>query len=390
MILRNRVNTKYLHMELQDFIDFRHEVHQHPELSGEEYETKKRVARFIQMFNPDEIIEVGKTGLLFAFKGELPGKSIMIRAELDALPIQEINELPYKSIIENISHKCGHDGHLTILARLAFLLSQQKLIKGTAYLLFQPSEENGMGAKEVFASEKFREIHIDRVVALHNIPGYPIKSIILRNGSFTPAVRSIIVKFTGKTSHAAEPENGYNPGWAMADFLKEALTISNNNIHQDEFFLVTPVYTCMGEKSYGVSAGYGEVHLTVRSWRNNLLLEKSRILESLARKIGEENHLEIEIEWLQEFKANENKDEVVNDIRKAAKSLGLQIIERETPMKWGEDFGLFTELYEGAMFGLGSGENQAALHNPDFDFPDELIETGSLIFEKIVREYLNS
>ncbi|HEU0227713.1 MAG TPA: M20/M25/M40 family metallo-hydrolase, partial [Arachidicoccus soli] len=131
-------------------------------------------------------------------------------------------------------------------------------------------------------------------------------------------------------------------------------------------------------------------HLTVRSWRNNLLLEKSRILESLARKIGEENHLEIEIEWLQEFKANENKDEVVNDIRKAAKSLGLQIIERETPMKWGEDFGLFTEHYEGAMFGLGSGENQAALHNPDFDFPDELIETGSLIFEKIVREYLNS
>lgn len=375
-------------MDIASFINFRKELHQHPEVSSQEAETKKKVFHFIQQFQPNEVIEAGDHGIIFRFGGKEKGKSIMIRAELDALPIQEVNDFEYKSINQGVSHKCGHDGHMAILARLAYRLSSQKLKRGSCYLLYQPAEETGEGAKAVFKSEAFQKISIDRIIALHNIPSYPLHSIIIKENAFTPAVSSIIVKFKGKTSHAAEPESGLNPAEAMAQYLQQAVSLTQSDWQKDDFFLITPVYQIMGEKSYGVSAGYGEVHLTIRAWDNDLLQQQSKRLEHIARNCCKEYGLEAAISWTQEFKANNNDPECVAAIRAAAQSCDLPIIERKKPMKWGEDFGLFTTKLKGAMFGLGSGENQPALHNPDYDFPDELIETGSRIFEKIVRDFL--
>src|SRR5690606_32437789 len=121
----------------------------------------------------------------------------------------------------------------------------------------------------------------DAVLALHNMPGYPEGQVILRAGTFTPAVRSPIIKFFGKTSHAAEPELGVNPAEAMAHLTLEALQLNQTDTSRDDFFLVTPVYTTMGSPSYGVSAGYGEVHLTIRSWENQLLSKRSEAIERL-------------------------------------------------------------------------------------------------------------
>ena len=372
-----------------DFINFRKLLHQFPEVSCQEYETKKRVLNFIQQFNPDETIEVGKTGLLFRFDGNTKGKTILVRAELDALPIVEINDFDYRSTSEGVSHKCGHDGHMTILSKLAYLISQNKPEKGTIYLLFQPAEENGMGAIEVYADEQFKNLTIDAVVSLHNVPGFPLHQICIKKGAFTPAVRSIIVKFGGKTSHAAEPEKGYNPASAIAAYIQQSLAISNPNIEQDDFFLVTPIYIKMGEKSYGISAGFGEVHLTIRSWNNQLLEMQSQKLEIIAKEIATQYKLHPSVSYTQEFQANMNNESMVNIIESSAKKLHLNITTLPTPMKWGEDFGLFTENYIGAMFGLGSGEKQPALHNPDYDFPDELIETGSNMFHEIISTFLD-
>lgn len=372
-----------------DFINFRKLLHQFPEVSCQEYETKKRVLHFIQHFHPDETIEVGKTGLLFRFDGNSKGKSILVRAELDALPIEEINDFDYRSTSEGVSHKCGHDGHMAILSRLAYLISQNKPKKGTIYLLFQPAEENGMGAKEVYADEQFKKLSIDAVVSLHNVPGFPLHQICIKKRAFTPAVRSIIVKFGGKTSHAAEPEKGINPASAIAAYIQQSLAISNPVVEQDDFFLVTPIYIKMGEKSYGISAGFGEVHLTIRSWDNQLLEKQSQKLEMIAKEIAIQYNLHHTISYTQEFQANMNDESMVNIIESSAKKLNLNITTLPTPMKWGEDFGLFTENYKGAMFGLGSGKKQAALHNPDYDFPDELIETGSNMFHEIISTFLD-
>src|SRR5690625_1089237 len=377
-------------MEIQDFINFRKELHQYPELSGKENKTKQKILLFTKQFQADKIIEVGKTGIILYYKGNVNSdKAILIRSELDALPIQEINDFAHASKIPNVSHKCGHDGHSVILCRLAYLLQEHREDYANVYLLFQPAEENGKGAREVYEDPKFKNIALDTVIALHNIPGFPLHQVLLKRGAMTPAVRSMIIKFKGKTSHAAEPELGNNPAKAMAEFMLFALNQSNNDTKKEDFFLVTPVYTEMGEKSYGVSAGYGEVHITIRTWETALLYEKSEFLSLEVAKIAKQNNLDVAISWTEEFEANKNDEKIINIVEDDAKKLKMYNTYINEPRKWGEDFGLFTNHFQGAMFGIGSGLKQAALHNPDYDFPDELIESASNLFLEIIKNYFH-
>jgi len=376
---------------MQDLIKLRKEIHQNPELSGFEKETAKRVINFIEPLGPDEIItNVGGDGILVVFNGTAPGKTILIRAELDALPIQEINMFDYKSVTENVSHKCGHDGHATILCGLAKKLSSDRPQKGRIILLFQPAEENGMGAVAMYNDDKFKPYHPDLAFALHNLPGYPKNSIVVKNDTFTCAVNSIIIKLKGKTSHAAEPEHGFNPGLAIATIIQSFEGKNQPDMKRDDFAVLTLIYAHLGTKDYGISAGAGEVHYTFRRTKNGLMKELEIRLEKNARIIASQYNLDIEIEWTQEFKANENSLEAVNMIREAVQNTSLSLIEKDAPFKWGEDFGLFTEHFSGAMFGLGSGENVPALHNPDYDFPDEIIQAGIDIFYNISKVALDA
>jgi len=380
-------------MELKHFIEFRQMLHRFPDISGKEAATRELVRAFVEPFNPAEIHEIGTTGLLLVFEGGSPGRQMLIRAELDALPIQETNTFEYRSTYPGKAHKCGHDGHMAILSRLAWLLHKKPLMAGKACLLFQPAEENGEGARAILSDPAFKTIignqGLDQVLALHNIPGYARGNILIRRGNFTPAVRSIIVQYKGKTSHAAEPEHGICSAPAIAAFLQEALAMAVPDPGTQDFFLVSPVYMHMGEKSYGVTAGDGEIHLTIRSWENKLLDKRAKALEVLAESVGAKFGLHSQIGWTERFEANENNDEVVHQIETAAAALGLKVEYLPHPMKWGEDFGLFTRQFKGAMFGIGAGENHPALHNPDYDFADALIEPASNLFEKVLRDYLN-
>ncbi len=376
---------------MHDLIKLRKDIHQHPELSGHEKETAKRVVNFIKPFGPDEIItNVGGDGILVIFNGKEPGKTILFRAELDALPIQEINEFSYKSVTENVSHKCGHDGHSTILCGLAKKLSENRPKKGRVILLFQPAEENGMGAVAMYNDEKFKPYHPDFAFALHNLPGFPRNAIVVKNNTFTCAVNSIIIKLKGKTSHAAEPEHGFNPGLAIATIIQTFEGKNQPDMKRDDFAVLTLIYAHLGTKDYGISAGFGEVHYTFRRTKNDKMLELETELEKTARAIASQYKLNIEIDWTQQFMANENSAEAVDLVRRAISNTELTLIEKDTPFKWGEDFGLFTEHFSGAMFGLGSGENVPALHNPDYDFPDEIIEAGIDIFYNISKVALDA
>ena len=386
-------------MELKHFIEFRKMLHRFPDISGNESATRELVRAFVEPFSPAEIHEVGDTGLLLVYKGAQPGRQVLIRAELDGLPIAETNQFPHCSTYEGKSHACGHDGHMAVLARLAWLLHTHPVQKGTAYLLFQPAEENGEGARAVLSDPVFKKVLEQscadascaelRVLALHNIPGFTRGRILLRKGSFTPAVRSIIVRYRGKTSHAAEPEKGVSSAPALAAFLQQALAMTHTATGGPGFFLVSPVYMHMGEKSYGVTAGNGEIHLTIRAWTNQLLDKKAIELEALAQSLGDEYKLGTEIRWTERFEANENDVETVHQVQTAATALGMETQNLSHPMKWGEDFGLFTRQFRGAMFGIGSGETHPALHNPDYDFEDSLIAPTSDLFEKIISDHLS-
>jgi amidohydrolase len=376
---------------LEELIQFRHELHKHPEVSGNEKQTAQRVLAFLSNYPPNEIItQLGGEGILAIYNGKLTGTSILFRCELDALPIQEINTFDYKSVSHGVSHKCGHDGHTAILCGMAKTLYENPIEKGTVMLLFQPAEEDGNGAKSVLNDTKFKTIKPDFVFALHNLPGYKKHQIIVKENTFTCAVNSMIIQLKGKTSHAGEPENGINPALAIAEITIYFNSKINSDVTSKEYCLITPIHISMGEKAYGVSAGYGEIHFTIRSNSNAQMKSIETHLEESVKEIASKYKLDLNINWTQSFQANENNVEAVNYIRKAASNLHLDSLEKNLPFTFGEDFGLFTQQFKGAMFGVGAGENTPALHNPDYDFSDELIETGISLFRQITKEILNA
>lgn len=374
------------HELLKELVTFRKMLHANPEVSGKEYKTAKSVAEFLKTCTPTKIIEnIGGTGIVAMIDSGKPGKSVMFRAELDALPIQEINTFAHASTIDGVSHKCGHDGHTTVLLGLARILSEQKPKTGKVFLLFQPAEEDGEGAKAVFADAKFEALKPDYIFAFHNLPSYPLNQIVVKNNSFTAAVKSIIIKINGKTAHAAEPENGLNPALAIAEILQESAKLSNNDPNREDFTLITPIHIEMGEIAYGISAGYGEVRLTIRTWNEETMEKLTADLTKCIDKASKNHQMPVaySYSWTQEFYANQNDDTAVSLVKEAANSLSLNVFERKFPFKWGEDFGLFTQHFKGAMFGIGSGAKSPSLHNPDYDFPDEILLTAIQLFHQI-------
>ncbi len=367
---------------------FRKELHRYPELSGKEKHTAQRIITFLELSKPDQVIRnIGGHGLAFVFDSKQPGPAILFRTDMDALPIQEINTVEYASQHRGIAHKCGHDGHMAIMAYFAGKIAENRPKRGKAVLLFQPAEETGEGAERVIKDKKFKDIKPDMAFALHNLPGFARHSIIFRENTFAAASKGMIVKLKGITSHAGEPENGINPAKAMADIINQFLDLTEGKEFRD-FTLVTLIHARLGERAFGTSAGYGEVMATLRSYRNEdmeLLTEKA---ESIARLNAEAQNLKLEIEYTEVFPATVNDDECNSFVWSAAKEENLKIVRPEAPFRWSEDFGQFTERFPAALFGLGSGTGQPQLHNPDYDFPDEIITTGAKMFFNIYNKLL--
>ena len=375
-----------IHTEL---LNLRKELHKNPELSSFEFETSNRIRKFVEKHNPSSIIEnVGETGLAVIYKYKKKGKSITIRCELDALPIQEDNQFSHQSKTEGVSHKCGHDGHMAIVSGLIFWIKNQSFESGKIILLFQPAEETGKGAYQIIKDKKFKELQTDYYFALHNIPKEPLHSIILIEKGFSAEVQSLIIKVKGKESHAAEPENGINPAVGISDIIRIMSELSVNYPEDENFTVLTPVHINMGQKSYGISPAKGELHYTLRTWSNEKMLILKTQIEAVLKKTCRIHKLEYEVEWLEYFPASNNNITCNNYIEKAAQENKFKIIKRPYPFKFGEDFGWFSKKYKTAMFGLGAGIDTPALHNADYDFPDEIIETGISMFKSIISNIM--
>lgn len=378
--------TDYINSILLRLEKIRKIIHQHPEVGLAEFETAERIKNYLTEHSAAIVETVTETGVIAIFDSGNKGKTILLRADIDALPITETNDFYYKSKFEGVSHKCGHDGHTSIMLGVSDVLTKYPIETGKIILLFQPAEENGMGAEAILKSNYFKDLHIDFVFALHNLPGFPKNQIVLKENTFNANVKSMIIKLEGKTAHAAEPEKGHNPALAIAEILQYSEKITLNKPDNANFFLITPIHINMGELAYGISAGEGELHLTIRSWDLHLFNEKVNDLQDFINESCKKHHLTNTISWTQEFYANQNNNEAVSYIRKAAQQNNFNIHEMTHSFKWGEDFGLFTQKYKGAMFGIGAGEKTPALHNPDYDYPDDITETAIKQFCQIINE----
>ncbi|MFW5705585.1 MAG: amidohydrolase [Bacteroidota bacterium] len=376
-----------------DFLDrliaFRRELHKYPEVSKKEHKTAKKVRDFLEEFEPDELIEnLGKTGLAAVFYGEEDGPVVLVRADIDALPIQEVNDFDHKSVFPDVGHKCGHDGHTTILTGLAGIVHRNPVKKGKLVLLYQPAEETGEGAELVLNDPKFEKIKPDYVFALHNLPGFKRGNVLVSDRHFAAASKGMIIRLTGKTSHAATPELGVSPALAVAEIIQQLTELSQKGEGFEDFKLITIIHTRIGEIAFGTTPGYAEVMATLRSYRNDdmdLLTDKA---VKIAEKIADKYNLHEKIEWTEEFPATINNPECTGLIREVAKENDLKIEEIQTPFRWSEDFGHFTMKAPGAYFGIGAGKDHPPVHNPDYDFPDEIIKTGITMFNGIIRKFL--
>jgi len=370
--------------------EFRRELHRHPELSGEEVQTAIRISRFLSSYAPDRLItHLGGNGIAAVYEGKSPGKRVMVRCELDALPIEEANVFNYRSTRKGIGHLCGHDGHMAMVAGLSMHYSADRPERGSVILLFQPAEETGAGASAVLNHPGFNAIEPDYIFALHNLPGYKKRDVIIREGNFTGSVNSIIIRLKGKKAHAAEPMKGNNPARAVAAIIGQLRDAESRDPHDPDFALLTPVYIQMGSPAYGVSADEAELHYTLRCRSEENLVRLEEECVRLIIRIASDHSLELSYSWTQKFIATHNDPSAIQWVRSAAEEHRLMVAEADLPFSWGEDFGYFTSRYPGVLFGLGAGDDSPSLHQADYDFPDDIIGAGVEMFISIIKKALD-
>ncbi len=366
--------------------ELRQKLHQHAELSGAEFKTQQIIRGFLEQNCPSAAVTpIAETGLLVSFSTTESGPGLLFRSDIDALPILDRIDADYRSLQNGVGHKCGHDGHATILCGLALHLHEHPPEAARVSLLFQPAEETGEGAKRVLATLLQDQQLFDFVFALHNIPGEELGRVFCKVGPITTAVISMIITLEGRRAHAAEPWHAINPSLAIGNILAAAHSLEEQNKHSDNFAIVTPVYLRVGSPDYGISPADAELHFTLRCKESRLLDEKVNKFRTLVNDIAQQANLSVDYHYLQAFEPCINEQKAVAMIADAAAGAALSLTEMESSFSWGEDFGLFTQHFKGALFGIGAGETVAQLHDETYDFPDALIAPAVEMFKAILK-----
>lgn len=376
--------------DIAELTDWRRDLHRFPEVSGEERETAARVVAALAATRPDQVVTgLGGHGVAAVWNGAAPGETVLFRAELDALPIDEVGQPLWRSTIPNKGHMCGHDGHMTILMALARLISRNRPATGRVVLMFQPAEENGSGAAAVLADPRFADLKPDWAFALHNMPGVPMGFATLRAGTMMCASQGMKVMLTGKTSHASMPETGTSPVHAVARLIPALLALGPGGPLDADFRMVTITHARIGEAAFGISPGYGELWVKLRTRDDAPMAAMRAAAESLVRTEAARDGLTVSFETQDNFAATVNDAQAITRLTSALDALNIPHDDRNLPLRGSEDFGRFgVDGTKMAMMFLGSGERHPQLHNPDYDFPDSLIPLGASLFQRVMTDIL--
>ena len=375
--------------ELTELVALRRKLHAHAELAGKEIETSRIIRDFLESNKPDGLVtDLGGVGLAAVYEGREDGPSVMFRAEIDAVPVPEENDVDHRSCRSGVSHTCGHDGHMAIVAGLAAQLHRHPPGRGRVVLLFQPAEESGVGALSVIEDDRFEAIAPDWIFALHNLPGENFGEVQIKSGPFAAGSVGTILRFKGSTSHAAYPEQGRSPAPAVGQLIQELTILPDSLGLHDGIARLTVVHARIGEAAFGTTPGEAEVMATLRSDREDVLNRLREGVVDQAQRIAQAHGLEHAHSWTDDFPVTTNHPEAVALVEAAAKAGGVALARRDEAYPWSEDFGWFTRRFKGALFGLGAGQEAPALHSPEYDFPDDLIPVGIVLFEGLIGRLL--
>ncbi|KAF0675964.1 amidohydrolase [Profundibacterium mesophilum] len=375
--------------DLDELTAFRRELHRHPELSGQEVGTASMIAAALRDLSPSRILTgLGGHGVAAVFDSGREGPTVLFRAELDGLPIEERNDIAWASLHAGKSHVCGHDGHMAMLLALGRMAARRPVARGRAVLLFQPAEEDGSGALAVIRDPAFAAIRPDWAFAIHVLPGHPFGHVAARAGLINCASMGLRIALSGKTAHAADPGAGLSPARTVASLIPDLEALGRDGPVDEGFRLVTITHARIGEPSFGVAPGEAELYATLRSASDAQLDDLETAARGLAAAAARDAGLGLRFETCDRFAASINDPEAVAVAAAAMGAAGITHGEAGLPMRASEDFGVFGWGAKAAMLCLGPGEDHPALHNPDYDFPDALLPVGSAIFERIMRDLL--
>jgi len=358
----------------------RHELHQHPELSNEELWTKQHLINFLKTYTKLEIVDKGNW-FYAIYHAQAAKKNIAFRADYDALPMDEMIDIPWASQFPGKAHKCGHDGHAATLAGFALEVDQHGA-DNNIFFLFQPAEETGDGA--IQCVDFINEHNIDEIFAYHNMSGLPYKTVGIIDGTALCASKGMTIHMQGSATHASQPEKGINPAFAIAN-LVNAIPEFTSSQRNKGLVLCTVVQIDVGENAFGIAASTGTLRLTIRALYEDELNQLQENLENFAKEQAQQYGLQVSFDYNDEFPETFNHKESADKIRAVAKSEGMALIELDEAFRGSEDFGHFTKRTKGAYCFIGNGEEYPHVHTHEYDFRDELIESGVDLFTALIK-----
>ncbi|MGY3453615.1 M20 aminoacylase family protein [Bradyrhizobium sp. USDA 4353] len=375
-----------------DIQAWRRDIHSHPELLYEVHRTAAFVADRLREFGCDEVVTgLGKTGVVGVIKGRKPGngdvKVLGLRADMDALPIEEITGLPYASKTPGIMHACGHDGHTAMLLGAARYLAETRNFAGEVAVIFQPAEEGGGGADAMIKDGLIERFKIDQVYGMHNGPGLPVGAFAIRQGALMASTDSVDITIEGHGGHAAKPHNCIDSLMVGAQLVTALQQVVARNVDPLEAAVLSICEFHAGN-ARNVIPHSAVLRGTVRTLTPKIreLMEK-RVREVVAG-VAQMTGAKIDLAYTRGYPVVVNHAEQTEIAIRAAKEVaGDANVHEMPPMMGGEDFAYMLEARPGAFIFVGNGDS-AGLHHPAYNFNDEAIVYGTSFFIKVVENTL--
>ena len=366
----------------------RRDIHAHPELGLEEHRTADIVARKLEEWGIEVHRGVGQTGVVGVLRNGNGQASVGLRADMDALPIQEATGLPYASQNPGLMHACGHDGHTTILLGAAKYLAETKAFNGTVNFIFQPAEEGLGGAEAMLKDGLFDRFPCDSVFGLHNHPGLDVGKFATSPGARFSGGAFFDIKITGKGAHGARPQESIDPVMVACHLATALQSIVSRNVSAQDTAVVSITRIQSGD-AYNVIPQYAAMAGTVRTMKSEVMALVEANMKRLATSIAEGFGAEAEVDFRKLFApVVNNANEALAYADAAAEVAGEANVRRDAPPSMAsEDFGFMMEKVPGAHVMFGNG-GSASVHNHLYDFNDEAIPYGVALFAAITEKKL--
>jgi amidohydrolase len=375
-----------------DITAWRRDIHAHPELLYEVHRTAGTVADKLKSFGCDEVVTgIGRTGVVGVIRGAKSagsGRVIGLRADMDALPIEEANDVPYKSTVPGKMHACGHDGHTAMLLGAARYLAETRNFAGTAVVIFQPAEEGGAGGKAMVQDGLMERFRIEEVYGMHNYPGLPVGQFALRSGPLMAAADRLTIEIEGRGGHAARPHIAVDTILVGAQIINQIQSIVSRNVDPLHAAVVSITVFQAGSTD-NVIPQTALLRGTARSLTPEIRDLLERRLHEVVTGTAQLYGATAKLTYKRDYPITRNHErQTAFAASVAAQVVGSERVDdHAAPVMGAEDFSFMLEARPGAFIFVGNGDT-AGLHHPAYDFNDEVIPVGTSYWVKLVETAL--